>query len=64
MAGDAVVFHERIRVCFGIDRLSGIEMIQEIIAFALLAAAVFFLARKFFWKKKKKGCGGPDCGCH
>jgi len=38
-------------------------MIQEIAAFAILAAAVFFLVRKFLWKKKDKGCG-PDCGCH
>ncbi|MFT3794623.1 FeoB-associated Cys-rich membrane protein [Flavobacterium sp.] len=39
-------------------------MIQEIIAFALLAVAVVFLARKFLFKKKRKGkdCGN-DCGC-
>ncbi|NUY80234.1 FeoB-associated Cys-rich membrane protein [Flavobacterium sp. MAH-1] len=38
-------------------------MIQEILAFGILAAAVFFLARKFFFKKKKKDGCGPDCGC-
>jgi hypothetical protein len=39
-------------------------MIQEIIAFGLLAVAVAFLAKKFFFKKKKdKNCGN-DCGCH
>ncbi len=41
-------------------------MIQEIIAFGLLAVAVFFLAKKFFFKKKnnkKSGGCDTDCGC-
>jgi hypothetical protein len=39
-------------------------MLQEIIAFVVLALALFFLIKKFFFKKKKsKGCGGNDCGC-
>lgn len=39
-------------------------MIQQIIAFALLAVAVAFLVKKFFFKKKKKNCGNDDCGCN
>ncbi|MDN3675492.1 FeoB-associated Cys-rich membrane protein [Flavobacterium branchiarum] len=40
-------------------------MVQEIIAFAILAIAIAFLIRKFFWKpKNKKNCGDNDCGCH
>ena len=40
-------------------------MIQEIIAYTVLAVAVFYLIRKFFFKKKSgKNCGGDDCGCH
>jgi large-conductance mechanosensitive channel len=41
-------------------------MIQEIIAFAILAAAVGFLIKKYFFKSKKssKSCGENDCGCH
>jgi large-conductance mechanosensitive channel len=39
-------------------------MLQEIIAFVVLALALFFLIKKFFFKKKKsKGCGDNDCGC-
>jgi hypothetical protein len=39
-------------------------MLQEIIAFVILALALFFLIKKFFFKKKKsKGCGDNDCGC-
>lgn len=40
-------------------------MIQQIIAYTILAAAVFFLARKFFFKPKKnnKDCGNGNCGC-
>ncbi|MFC4816478.1 FeoB-associated Cys-rich membrane protein [Flavobacterium sp. GCM10023249] len=41
-------------------------MIQQIIAFGLLAIAIAFLVKKFFFKKKKKNdknCGN-DCGCH
>jgi large-conductance mechanosensitive channel len=38
-------------------------MIQEIIAFTILALAVVFLARKYFFKKKKKGGCDTDCGC-
>lgn len=39
-------------------------MIQEIIAFLILAVACAFLIRKFFGKKKSdKNCGGGDCGC-
>lgn len=38
-------------------------MIQEIIAFGVLAAAVAYLIKRFFFKKKgKKGCN-TDCGC-
>ncbi len=38
-------------------------MIQEIIAFVVLAVAVGYLVNKFFLKKKsKKGCD-TDCGC-
>jgi len=29
-------------------------LVQEIIAFSLLAIAIGFLVRKFFWKKKSK----------
>lgn len=41
-------------------------MLQEIIAFIILAVAVGFLIKKYFIKKKKsdKNCGGDDCGCH
>ncbi|MEZ7514854.1 FeoB-associated Cys-rich membrane protein [Flavobacterium frigidarium] len=41
-------------------------MIQEIIAFIILALAVGFLAKKYFFKKKKssKSCASDDCGCH
>lgn len=41
-------------------------MLQEIIAFALLAIALTFLIKKFFFKNKKKNknCGSDDCGCH
>lgn len=40
-------------------------MVQEILAYIILAAAIFFLVRKFFWKKRKdKNCGDGDCGCH
>jgi hypothetical protein len=39
-------------------------MIQEIIAYGILAVAVVFLARKFFFKKKKKNGCDTDCGCH
>jgi large-conductance mechanosensitive channel len=41
-------------------------MLQEIIAFIILAVAVGFLIKKYFFKKKKsdKNCGGDDCGCH
>lgn len=40
-------------------------MVQEILAYSILAVAIFFLVRKFFWKKKKdKNCGNGDCGCH
>nr|WP_315151659.1 FeoB-associated Cys-rich membrane protein [uncultured Flavobacterium sp.] len=40
-------------------------MIQEIIAFAVLAIALAFLIRKFFFKKKSdKNCGNGDCGCN
>lgn len=39
-------------------------VVQEIIAFSLLAIAIGFLVRKFFWKKKsKKNCGDGNCGC-
>jgi len=39
-------------------------MLQEIIAFVVLALALFFLIKKFFFKKKKsKDCGDNDCGC-
>jgi large-conductance mechanosensitive channel len=39
-------------------------MLQEIIAFVILALALFFLIKKFFFKKNKaKGCGDNDCGC-
>jgi len=37
-------------------------MIQEIIAYVILAAALAFLIRKFFFKKKK-GKNGCDSGC-
>lgn len=41
-------------------------MLQEIIAFIILAVAVGFLIKKYFFKKKKsdKNCGSDDCGCH
>ncbi|MBC5837484.1 FeoB-associated Cys-rich membrane protein [Flavobacterium sp. F-392] len=41
-------------------------MVQEIIAFVILAVAVGFLIKKYFFKKKKtdKSCGTDDCGCH
>nr|WP_139262248.1 FeoB-associated Cys-rich membrane protein [Flavobacterium degerlachei] len=41
-------------------------MLQEIIAFIILAVAVGFLIKKYFFKKKKsaKDCGSDDCGCH
>lgn len=41
-------------------------MIQEIIAFIILALAVGFLAKKYFFKKKKSAnsCASDDCGCH
>ncbi|HOZ74250.1 MAG TPA: FeoB-associated Cys-rich membrane protein [Flavobacterium sp.] len=40
-------------------------MVQEILAYIILAAAIFFLVRKFLWKKKnEKNCGEGDCGCH
>ncbi|WP_099092419.1 FeoB-associated Cys-rich membrane protein [Flavobacterium crassostreae] len=41
-------------------------MIQEILAFGILAMAVGFLIKKYFFKKKKsdKSCGTNDCGCH
>lgn len=39
-------------------------MVQEILAYAILALAVAFLVRKFFFKRKKgKDCGSGDCGC-
>ena len=39
-------------------------MIQEIIAFIILAIALAFLIRKFLFKKKTdKNCGNGDCGC-
>jgi len=38
-------------------------MIQEVIAFGILAVALVFLGRKFFFKKKKKDGCGTDCGC-
>lgn len=38
-------------------------MIQEIIAFALLALAVFFVAKKFIFKKKGKDGCDTGCGC-
>nr|WP_231739673.1 FeoB-associated Cys-rich membrane protein [Flavobacterium sp. TAB 87] len=38
-------------------------MIQEIIAFVILAFALLFLIKKFFFKSKKKKSG--DCNdCH
>lgn len=41
------------------------NVIQEIIAFFLLAVAVGFLIKKYFWKQKSdKNCGDKDCGCH
>ncbi|WP_318909036.1 FeoB-associated Cys-rich membrane protein [Bizionia paragorgiae] len=40
-------------------------LIQNILAFTVLACALAFLIRKFFWKKKtKKACRTNDCGCH
>ncbi|WP_084157725.1 FeoB-associated Cys-rich membrane protein [Flavobacterium frigidarium] len=41
-------------------------MLQEIIAFIILALAVGFLVKKYFFKKKKssKSCSSDDCGCH
>lgn len=40
-------------------------MMQEILAYLILATAVLFLAKKFFFKpKKKKNCSNDDCGCH
>jgi len=41
------------------------NIIQEIIAFLLLAIAIGFLIKKYFWTKKSdKNCGKGDCGCH
>jgi membrane protein implicated in regulation of membrane protease activity len=41
-----------------------ITVIQQIIAFTILAAAIAFLVRKFFFKRKKKNGCGTDCGCN
>lgn len=40
-------------------------MVQEIIAFVILAVAVFYLIKKYFFKNKKSGkdCGSDGCGC-
>jgi hypothetical protein len=40
-------------------------MLQEIIAYTILAVAIGYILRKFVFRKKKKsgtGCG-TDCGC-
>jgi len=48
-------------------------MIQNILAFTVLAFALVFIVKKFIWKPNKKttnpdsyrDCGGDDgCGCH
>ncbi len=43
-------------------------IIQNILAFTVLALALGFIVKKFIWKPKKKtakACGGDDgCGCH
>ncbi|QFZ54312.1 FeoB-associated Cys-rich membrane protein [Oceanihabitans sp. IOP_32] len=42
-------------------------IIQNILAFTVLAFAIVFLVKKFVWKPKKKSvkaCGGDGgCGC-
>ena len=48
------------------------DIIQNILAYLVLAIAVFYLVNKFllskpiFFGKKKsaKACGQDDCGCH
>lgn len=43
-------------------------IIQNILAFTVLAFALAFIVKKFIWKPKKKtakACGSDDgCGCH
>nr|WP_244462135.1 FeoB-associated Cys-rich membrane protein [Wocania ichthyoenteri] len=43
-------------------------IIQNILAFTVLAFALIFIVKKFIWKPKKKtskACGTDDgCGCH
>jgi hypothetical protein len=58
--------HERTGLSRGTRGLPNPKiMVQEILAYCILAVAIFFLVRKFFWKKKKdKNCGNGDCGCH
>ncbi|WP_370635452.1 FeoB-associated Cys-rich membrane protein [Flavobacterium sp. ENC] len=67
MACHAAGFHERACLLCRFNCVSNPKiktMIQEIIAFAILAFAVVFLIKKFFWKsKKKKDCGDGNCGC-
>ncbi|AKA35215.1 hypothetical protein [Flagellimonas lutaonensis] len=49
------------------------DILQQILAYLILAAAIAFLAKKFLLPRSlfvsqkednKKNCGGTDCGCH
>ena len=70
MANDPIGIYERNCLYFSFYGLSNIKlMVQEIIAYVILAAALTYLVHRFvfpipFLAKKKSGKGcGPDCNC-
>jgi large-conductance mechanosensitive channel len=66
MADDSADHYERFGLLNSTVGLSNSSvMIQEILAYLVLATAVLFLVKKFFFKaKKKKNCSDDGCGCH
>ena len=63
MAINSIVWNGFIGICSFIYNISNTKLMQEVIAYLLVALAVVFLVKKYIFPSKKgKGCS-PDCGC-